>query len=365
MRNNDKWCYYSLETLDPDNPEPTRRDFMQCQTCRSQSRDVYYHTAYWDRLQKCLRCGGADVKPVKVKRPRKSVVKKNRPQPFPPPEWITIFPFQEPLSGIRPINQLRRLWWLTADPTNAVAYGKQYGTDQAANLDWWLGCTLIYITGLFLTVSSLNIVTLQPLLYAGCVMAIFFVAWLINGVLGIHNSGWFLNLVGAALLGVVCALSIFSVLTGPFITFAILQNGFDVSISIAQDIAFRSDYIQTAGPALLTVIAIALGIIHQEPGYINIKSFVIYLAIVVVGALAIQSVPSTTREVIIGMLASIALPVVPFLFMRASRLSAWLTPFSAAIGLLLLIACGFTASAAASSFANLVAITATNLQTTL
>ena len=264
MANKEKWCYYSFEVLDPDNPNLELRDFVQCQMCHAESRQVFYHAIHWNSLQKCLRCRGTEAMSVTVDSPRKpTVVKKNRPLSFHPTEQITIFPFQEPLSGSSPINQLRRLWWLAVDPVSAVAYGKQYGTDQAANLDWWLGCTLIYITGLFLTVSSLNIVTLQPLLYAGCVMAIFFVAWLINGVLGIHNSGWFLNLVGAALLGVVCALSIFSVLTGPFITFAILQNGFDVSISIAQDIAFRSDYIQTAGPALLTVIAIALGIIHQ------------------------------------------------------------------------------------------------------
>lgn len=360
MANQDKWCYYSFEVLDPQNADPMRRDFVHCQTCLSQSHhlepaEVYYHTVEWQRIGKCLRCDGSEVVPISVDAPAgPAIVNKTRPLLPSPNKVITIPPsFEQPLTETNPINQLRRLWWLIIDPVSARAYAEQHGSERAANLDWWLACTLIYITALFFAISTFVFVTPQPEWYLGVLTVIFISLWLMSGRFGTLEEG-LMKLLGPIMLGLVSALFILSVLIGPSTIFTMLSEGLNFPInSITERIDFRTDEMSVIGLALLFVIAIALAIIPQSLGYKNIKPLIIHLIIVAVGVLTIQLAPSTRTMLGIGMVTTIALPVLLSFLMRSNHRSGWLTPFSLAVGLLLLAAWGLTARAAAFSLANL------------
>jgi formylglycine-generating enzyme required for sulfatase activity len=53
------YCYYSFETLDPENPDPSLRTFVRCTHCGRN-----YHEKYWNELKCCLFCNHSATTPI-------------------------------------------------------------------------------------------------------------------------------------------------------------------------------------------------------------------------------------------------------------------------------------------------------------
>jgi formylglycine-generating enzyme required for sulfatase activity len=56
MSNNQYYCWFSFEALDPNHPNLELRQFVICSQCRAA-----YHQKYWDELNACLRCQNESV----------------------------------------------------------------------------------------------------------------------------------------------------------------------------------------------------------------------------------------------------------------------------------------------------------------